>query len=91
MQAIMEVRFRNHGSEVVDYSVILLVAVGDSRQAVRVYDAAHRFNEMHRYTQRDGKQPGVPFHEGTLGEGMRTAIDEVKNKFPQMIEGWMER
>jgi hypothetical protein len=71
-------------------SVVLLV---DDREkkAVRLYDAAHGFNEMHRFTRRDGKQPGVPFHRGTLGEGMRAAIKRIKSDFRQMIEGWETR
>jgi hypothetical protein len=38
-------------------------------ETVRVYDAAHGFNEMHRYTSHGGKQAGVPFYRGTLGDG----------------------
>ncbi|MGN6256484.1 MAG: hypothetical protein ACTHN3_01875 [Solirubrobacterales bacterium] len=73
MQAVMEVEFRSRGLEVLDYSVVLLVGDEEARETVRLYDAAHGFNELHRYTRRDGKQPGIQFHGGNLGEGMRTA------------------
>jgi hypothetical protein len=35
-------------------------------EKVRVYDAAHGHNEMHRYTRSGGKEPGEVFHSGTL-------------------------
>lgn len=31
---------------------------------------------------------GTPFHSGTLGEGMRAAIEEIKRGYREMIEGW---
>lgn len=71
-----------------DYSVVLTVWEEGRRQTVRVYDAAHGFNEMHRYTGGGGKQPGERFHAGTLGEGMRAAIDEVRRGYRAMIEAW---
>ena len=43
---------------------------------------------MHRYTRSGGKEAGVPFHGGTLGEGMRVAISEVERGYREMIEGW---
>jgi hypothetical protein len=43
---------------------------------------------MHRYTRGGGKQTGKAFHSGTLGEGMRAAIEQVKSGYGQMIEGW---
>jgi hypothetical protein len=55
---------------------------------VRVYDAAHGSNEMHRHTRTGGKQAGVVFHAGTLGEGMRAAIADCVDGYEQMIEGW---
>lgn len=86
-ETIMSVEFRTQGPSVLTYSVVLLIENG-KRDTVRLYDAAHGFNEMHRFTRGDGKQPGVSFHRGTLGEGMRTAIERIKNDFQQMIEGW---
>lgn len=90
-RATMKVEFETRGPEVLDYSVVLLVGEDEVRETVRLYDARHRFNEMHRYTQSDDKQPGVRFHRGTLGEGMRTAIESVKADFRAMIEGWEKR
>jgi hypothetical protein len=43
---------------------------------------------MHRYTRSAGKQPGTPLHRGTLGDGMRAAIAEIKSGYREMIEGW---
>jgi hypothetical protein len=43
---------------------------------------------MHRYACSDGKQAGTPFHSGTLGEGMRVAIQEIETSYREMIEGW---
>ncbi|HET7589531.1 MAG TPA: hypothetical protein VFK14_05035 [Solirubrobacterales bacterium] len=86
----MYVDFHTKGRDVLSYSLVLVV--GNSQPAtVRVYDAAHGFNEMHRFSRRDGKQPGVLFHAGTLGEGMRAAMDSIKSEFLQMIEGWEGR
>jgi hypothetical protein len=49
---------------------------------VRVYDAAHGFNEMHRHTEEGGKQSGTVFHRGTLGDGMHDAI-EGRSPYPE--------
>jgi hypothetical protein len=43
---------------------------------------------MHRHTRAGGKQSGKLFHSGTVGEGMRAAIGDVKSGYDQMIEGW---
>jgi len=86
-ETIMCVEFETQGPLVLGYSVVLLIDDGQT-ETVRLYDAAHRFNELHRFTRRDGKQPGISFHRGTLGEGMRTAIERIKKDFQQMIEGW---
>jgi len=53
-----------------------------------VFDSAHGFNEVHRYTQTGGKQTGTLFHSGTLAEGFTAAIDEVEKGYVAMIEGW---
>ena len=60
---------------IIDYSVVLVFA-HDGRETVRVYDGAHGVNELHRHTRAAGKQPADAFHGGTLGEGMRAAIEE---------------
>ncbi len=86
----MYVDFRTRGRDVLAYSLVL-VAGESNLETVRVYDSAHGFNEMHRFGRCDGKQPGVPFHAGTLGEGMRAATAAIKSEFLQMIEGWEGR
>jgi hypothetical protein len=35
-----------------------------------------------------GKQTGKPLHSGTLGEGMRAAIEAMKRGHCEGIEGW---
>jgi hypothetical protein len=82
------VYFRTRGSEVTEYSLVLLAEREDEAKTIRVYDSAHGFNEMHRYTRSDGKQRAVEVHRGTLGEGMRAAIEDMKSRYPAMIEGW---
>ena len=84
----MRVQFTTQGRDVVDYAVVLLFDTEKGLETIRVYDGAHGHNEMHRYTRSGGKQPGTPFHSGTLGEGMRAAIEEIEGGFRQMIEGW---
>jgi len=86
--ALLRVEFTTDGREITDYAVVLLLALDGSTETVRVYDGAHGYNEMHRYTRSDGKQPGEPFHAGTLGEGMRAAIAEIERGYGEMIEGW---
>lgn len=84
----MVVDFRTAGKEVTGYSIVLLFE-GDGRlETIRVYDSAHGINEMHRYTRSGGKQDGVEAHSGTLGEGMRSAQEEIKRSYIAMIEGW---
>jgi hypothetical protein len=82
------VEFKTRGREVIDYAVVLVRGSGSTAETIRVYDGAHSLNEMHRYTSSTGKQPGTPFHSGTLGEGMRAAIDEIKGGYREMIEGF---
>jgi hypothetical protein len=84
----MHVRFESSGRDIVDYAIVLTIPHGAGRRAVRVYDGAHGFNEMHRYHEAGDKDPGVAFHAGTLGEGMRAAIAEVRAGYDGMIEGW---
>ena len=80
--AILRVEFTTERREITDYAVILLLALDGSIETIRVYDAAHGHNEMHRYPRSEGKQPGEPFHAGTLGEGMRAAI-EGRSPYPE--------
>lgn len=86
--AVMRVDFMTRRGRVVAYSVTLLLATPGGMETIRLYDAAHDYNEMHRYTRLKGKQEGVRFHGGTLGEGLTTAIGEVKDGYAEMIEGW---
>jgi hypothetical protein len=85
------VEFTSAGREITDYAVVLLLKRGQVTETIRVYDGAHGHNEMHRYGRSEGKQAGIGFHSGTLGEGMRAAIDEVETGYRQMIEGWEGR
>jgi len=80
--------FNTERGEVVDYRVVLLLGPPGQRVTIRVYDCAHGYNEMHRYTQTGGKQTGTRFHSGTLGEGLNSAIKEAELGYVAMIEGW---
>lgn len=84
----MYVGYALAGREVTEYSVVLTLQQEGRTRAMRVYDAAHGFNELHRHTASGGKQPGERFHAGTLGEGMRAAIAEVRRGYREMIEAW---
>lgn len=84
----MRVQFTTQGRDVVDYAVVLLLDTEKGTETIRVYDSAHGHNEMHRYTCGKGKEPGAAFHSGTLGEGMRAAIEEIEGGYRKMIEGW---
>jgi hypothetical protein len=89
--ASIQVEFAIEQREVVNYSVVLIVEDKGGLHTVRVYDGAHGVNEMHRYTDRGGKQAAEIFHAGTLGEGMRAAIIEIENGYAAMIEAWHQR
>lgn len=86
--AMLRVEFTSERREVVDYAVVLLRSTPDGAETVRVYDSAHGKSELHRYTRSAGKQPGTPFHGGTLGDGMRAAIREIERGYAEMIESW---
>ena len=77
--------FAHERREIVDYSVVLVVEHDGEGQVVRVYDGAHGVNELHRYTVRRGKQAGEVFHAGTLGDGMRDAIVQIRTSYEAMI------
>ena len=87
----MYVDFKTYRRDVIDYSILLTVQYEGERQTVRLYDAAHGVNEMHRYTRTGGKQPAEVFHSGTLGEGMRAAKDQIERTYGSMIDGWQTR
>lgn len=82
------VDFTTRRGQVVDYRVVLLSGGPSEVVTIRVYDGAHGYNEMHRYTQKGGKQTGKRFHSGTLGEGLSAAIGEAEQGYEAMIEGW---
>ncbi len=84
--ALLRVEFTSDRREVVAYSVVLLLDTPDGTQTIRLYDCAHGHNEMHRYTRSGGKQLGTPFHGGTLGSGMRAAIEDIERGYREMIE-----
>jgi hypothetical protein len=84
----MHVDFVTKLREVIDYAVVLCVAEAGETHTVRLYDGAHGINELHRYTRESGKQAAKVFHVGTLGEGMRAAIDQVGRGYLPMIESW---
>ena len=86
--AWMSVDFTTDRRDVTDYSIVLLLEEGEQIKTVRLYDGAHGENEMHRYSQQGGKQAAEVFHRGTLGEGMRTAIDAIKRSYQPIIEAW---
>jgi hypothetical protein len=88
LEAMLSVEFSTDRAEVTDYAVVLLLEVGGATETIRVYDGAHGHNEMHRYSRSEGKRAGTPFHSGTLGEGMRAAIEEIEASYREMIEGW---
>lgn len=88
---VMYVDFHTRRDKVTDYAVVLTVQIEGVTHIVRLYDGAHGFNELHRYTRLGKKQPGEAFHAGTLGEGMRWAIDQVARRFQQMIETRKDR
>jgi hypothetical protein len=82
------VEFETCRDQVLDYALVLTIRVDDAVHTVRVYDGTHGRNEMHRYTKELGKQPAEIFHRGTLGEGMRSALEQIKRGYEEMIDGW---
>jgi hypothetical protein len=82
------VDFSTERGTIVNYRVVLLLDTLISTETIRVYDGAHGYNEMHRYTRRFGKQTGTLFHSGSLAEGMRAAIQDMEARYLKMVEGW---
>ncbi|HTR90044.1 MAG TPA: hypothetical protein VMG62_08050 [Solirubrobacteraceae bacterium] len=87
-RVFLHVEFTTELRTVVDYAIVLLIEVDGRLETVRVYDGAHGVNELHRYGRRVGKDAAEVFHRGTLGEGMRAAIEEAKRAYGAMIESW---
>jgi hypothetical protein len=88
---LVEYTIEQHGPGVIDYSMVLIAVVDGRPETIRVYDGAHGENELHRHTRDGGKQAAEIFDRGTLGEGMRPAVDEVKHGYRVMIEAWSNR
>lgn len=84
----LNVEFETWYDDVIDYVLILTAELGNQVETIRVYDGTHGWNEMHRYTKGLGKQQGEEFHRGTLGEGMRAAMNAIKQGYEEMIDGW---
>jgi hypothetical protein len=89
--AFLHVEFETIHRDILDYAVVLLVEVDGELESVRLYDGAHGENELHRYTRIGGKQAAETFHHGTLGQGMRAAIEEIEHGYPAMIESWRKQ
>lgn len=87
----LHVEFTTERLEVTDYAIVLLIQIDDRMETVRVCDGAHGVNELHRYGRRSGKQAAEIFHRGTLGEGMRAAIEQAESGYEAMIESWSQR
>jgi hypothetical protein len=85
---VMYVDFQTSRDEVIDYAIVLTLRRTDAIHNVRLYDGAHGVNELHRYTRSGIKQHAETFHPGTLGEGMRWAIAEIKRRYQMMIDSW---
>jgi hypothetical protein len=86
--ASLWVDFTTERGKVVAYTIVLLVETQEGTEVVRLYDAAHGYNEMHRYGRLSGKQSGINFYSGSLGEGMLVALTGVEGGYVEMIEGW---
>jgi len=84
----LRVEFTTRRDAVIDYALVLVAELDGRVETIRVYDAAHGINELHRYTNDLGKQPAEVFHLGTLGEGMRSAIEQIQRGYEEMIDGW---
>jgi hypothetical protein len=84
----VEFKTSRRGRDVVDYSIVLIVEEGGRRKTVRLYDGTHGKNELHRYTRDGGKRVAEVFDRGTLGTGMRAAIEAVERGYEEMIDGW---
>jgi hypothetical protein len=88
---LMIVDYTTERGVMVDYSVVLVLESDSGPDTIRLYDGAHGFNEMHRYSSGGGKRSGEVFHRGTLSEGMQIAIEAIKTGYARMVEGWEGR
>jgi hypothetical protein len=90
-RVFLHVEFTTERRDVTDYAIVLLIQIDGHMETVRVYDGAHGVNELHRYGRQSGKEAAEIFHRGTLGEGMRAAIEEAESGYEAMIESWSEQ
>lgn len=56
--AVIWVDFTTVRGKVVDYTVVLFRESDVGLETIRVYDSAHGFNEMHRYTRKGASSLG---------------------------------
>jgi hypothetical protein len=87
----VHIEFKTVRRDIVDYAVVLLVEFDGGLKTVRLYDGAHNENELHRYTRDRGKQPAEIVHRGTLGQGMRAAVEEIERGYRALVEAWHEQ
>jgi hypothetical protein len=88
LNAWITVKFTRQRRDIIDYAVLLLIRAPDQTHTVRLYDAAHTINEMHRHSQTNGKHPAEVCHLGTLSEGLQAAIQAIQDGYQPMIEAW---
>lgn len=89
LDAVVAVRYRLERGRVVDFAVQLLVEAEGDQRPIRLYDTAHGYLEMHRYTAHGEKQPGKKLQSsGDWNAEMPRTIDEVGAGYERMIEGW---
>jgi hypothetical protein len=84
----IDVRFLRRRRTVIDYVMVLLAYEQGEWRTVRVYDNTHETHDMHRYNRDGVKQLAEPFHRGSTGEALRSAIEAVRNGYLEMIESW---
>jgi hypothetical protein len=87
-RVIVRIAFVKERRVITNYSVVLTMDYEGREVTVRVYDGAHGVNDLHRHTRDGGKQPAETFHRGTLGEGMRAAIEACVHGYDEMIQAW---
>jgi hypothetical protein len=86
----VHIEFKTVRRDIVDYAVVLLVDVDGGLKTVRFVRRRPQC-ELHRYTRDCGKQPAEIVHRGTLGQGMRAAIDEIERGYRAMVEAWQDQ
>lgn len=87
----MRVRFIVEGTELRNYSVVLLHAPpgAETQIAVRVYDFAHGVHDEHLCTRTGAKRPARIFNNGSVQEGFEEARRLIRSDYTTMIETWL--